>query len=439
MNSQKSVRGARWSFMRWVMAVGATALVVTTIFTVLCADPAMAAAGSGTRSTIPAKVKYFVVPRSAKGAVVESLYEIAAQTLGDGNRYPQIFALNKGRLQPGGGRLENPRVIEPGWILRLPPDASGPKVHFGPLPTVTVKAIHRQATSPPSAQPSRLTTARARTSDSMADQVLVLGVILVVVMTAALTLSGTRRRTGRRVGLRAGTPAPGTGDPWMGSAGQFLRPDVPEDVYPSWPGQPGPGALHPDHPSWPGRPDPRWAAAEAGLLTSEFPRWPESPQASRGARQMPAAHNGMPPPVRRRPGPTGAGFAPQVAPVPACVTEDRPTSAPQARTATTGPPIRRTPGPAVRPGARPAVKTGARPHARPAGRPKPRHAARQKPAPAVRPEARPRQYAAKRGTPIATAALVLIALASGTTELALHGYRFFVFRSAGTGKTLSSS
>jgi hypothetical protein len=32
--------------------------------------------------------------------------------------------------------------------------------------------------------------------------------------------------------------------------------------YPSWPGRPGPTALHPDHPSWPGRPDPRWTAFE---------------------------------------------------------------------------------------------------------------------------------------------------------------------------------
>jgi hypothetical protein len=46
------------------------------------------------------------------------------------------------------------------------------------------------------------------------------------------------------------------------------------DDYPSWPGRPGPGALHPDHPSWPGRPDPRWAAAEAALRADDYPSWP---------------------------------------------------------------------------------------------------------------------------------------------------------------------
>lgn len=58
------------------------------------------------------------------------------------------------------------------------------------------------------------------------------------------------------------------GDPWMSP------PPRAADDYPSWPGRPGPGALHPDHPSWPGRPDPRWAAAEAALRADDYPSWP---------------------------------------------------------------------------------------------------------------------------------------------------------------------
>jgi hypothetical protein len=66
------------------------------------------------------------------------------------------------------------------------------------------------------------------------------------------------------------------GDPWMSPppravAGHPKPAGAPRaagaaahaEDYPSWPGRPGPGALHPDHPSWPGRPDPRWAAAAA--------------------------------------------------------------------------------------------------------------------------------------------------------------------------------
>jgi hypothetical protein len=43
-----------------------------------------------------------------------------------------------------------------------------------------------------------------------------------------------------------------------------------------------------------------------------------------------------------------------------------------------------------------------------------------------------------RGMAILTAALVLFALTAGTTEVALHGLKFFVFRSAGTGETSGS-
>jgi hypothetical protein len=48
---------------------------------------------------------------------------------------------------------------------------------------------------------------------------------------------------------------------------------------------------------------------------------------------------------------------------------------------------------------------------------------------------RPRQYAAMRLTAIVMAAMVLFAVAAGSTEVALHGFSFFVFRSAGTGST----
>ncbi|HTZ29445.1 MAG TPA: hypothetical protein VMC83_35935 [Streptosporangiaceae bacterium] len=78
-------------------------------------------------------VKYYIVPPPHNGQKA-FLFEIAAQVLGNGNLYPEIFNLNKGRLQPDGARLENPSAIDPGWILILPAAAQGPGVHFGPLP-----------------------------------------------------------------------------------------------------------------------------------------------------------------------------------------------------------------------------------------------------------------------------------------------------------------
>jgi hypothetical protein len=40
-----------------------------------------------------------------------------------------------------------------------------------------------------------------------------------------------------------------------------------------------------------------------------------------------------------------------------------------------------------------------------------------------------------RLTSVAAAALVVFAAAAGSTEVGLHGFKFFVFRSAGTGAT----
>jgi hypothetical protein len=42
---------------------------------------------------------------------------------------------------------------------------------------------------------------------------------------------------------------------------------------------------------------------------------------------------------------------------------------------------------------------------------------------------------AARVVTAATATLVAVALTAGAAEIALHGYNFFVFRSAGTGET----
>ena len=79
-------------------------------------------------------VKYYVV-QPVHGGQQEFLFEIAQRTLGNGNRFPEIVALNRGRPQPDGGRLADANVINAGWVLQLPPDAHGAGVQFGPLPT----------------------------------------------------------------------------------------------------------------------------------------------------------------------------------------------------------------------------------------------------------------------------------------------------------------
>lgn len=82
---------------------------------------------------------YYVVGPPVDGRR-EFLYDIAVKTLGDGNRYREIFDLNQGRVQPDGGRLTDVTDVRPGWVLVLPPDAKGPMVRVGTVPAGTVPA-----------------------------------------------------------------------------------------------------------------------------------------------------------------------------------------------------------------------------------------------------------------------------------------------------------
>lgn len=70
-----------------------------------------------------------VVVRAASRRVHDSLWRIADRELGDGARWPELFTLNKGRVQADGQRLATPNLIYPGWRLLLPAEA-----HAGPGP-----------------------------------------------------------------------------------------------------------------------------------------------------------------------------------------------------------------------------------------------------------------------------------------------------------------
>lgn len=75
-------------------------------------------------------ISVFVVPDPAQtGGQAATLRSVATSTLGDPARAGEIFELNKGLAQPDGSALNNEGdTLRPGWILRLPQDASGPDV-----------------------------------------------------------------------------------------------------------------------------------------------------------------------------------------------------------------------------------------------------------------------------------------------------------------------
>lgn len=54
----------------------------------------------------------------------DSLWRLAERHLGDGTRWRELWDLNHGRVFPDGRAFHNPNVIQPGWSLRCPSDAT---------------------------------------------------------------------------------------------------------------------------------------------------------------------------------------------------------------------------------------------------------------------------------------------------------------------------
>ncbi|UOZ04830.1 LysM peptidoglycan-binding domain-containing protein [Amycolatopsis sp. WQ 127309] len=118
------------------------------LFAVLAGGPALAQSAPPP----PPSVKYFVVPHAANPDDI-TLFKIAEQALGDGNRFQEIFTLNRGRPRPDGTPFDDPTAIEPGQVLQLPDDARDPAVKFGPLPATPVAAPPARAAAPQPAEP----------------------------------------------------------------------------------------------------------------------------------------------------------------------------------------------------------------------------------------------------------------------------------------------
>ena len=97
-------------------------------------------------------------PASPGGTVVvapgDSLWKLAQAHLGDGDRYPEIFELNAGVLQPDGRALTEPRLIRPGWVLALPPSTGEDQPDAPPPTSATTVDAGTGSTSAPAAPPS---------------------------------------------------------------------------------------------------------------------------------------------------------------------------------------------------------------------------------------------------------------------------------------------
>jgi len=86
-----------------------------------------------TRSGPPGSVLYYVV-KATPDDNVEKLNDIAERFLRDRDRWPEIAELTEGHRQPDGDYMTDPRTLRPGWVLKMPKDATGDELEFGPLP-----------------------------------------------------------------------------------------------------------------------------------------------------------------------------------------------------------------------------------------------------------------------------------------------------------------
>ncbi len=92
--------------------------------------------------------------RQPERGVHDSLWRIAERQLGDGARWPEIWALNAEQVQADGRTFIRPTLIQPGWLLRLPvvaasqppPPARDTTAAAQPAPAVPATPAHARPT-----------------------------------------------------------------------------------------------------------------------------------------------------------------------------------------------------------------------------------------------------------------------------------------------------
>jgi hypothetical protein len=125
--------------------------------------PAPAAAAS-----VPAKAAAAVVPASYRVVTGDTLFGIAARTLGSGDRYPEIFKLNGSKVESDGRTFTDANLIQPGWTLSLPSGATAaataPSAAAAPAPAPAPEVQSAPKTTTSSSKSSSSSTPAPQTT-----------------------------------------------------------------------------------------------------------------------------------------------------------------------------------------------------------------------------------------------------------------------------------
>ncbi|MPZ67612.1 MAG: LysM peptidoglycan-binding domain-containing protein [Pseudonocardiaceae bacterium] len=106
--------------------------------------------------------RYIIVQRG------DSLWGLAERHLGDGLRWRDIYELNKDHTQSDGTRLRDADLIQPGWRLRLPADATSGDQRKPPSTRPAKPPAQDRATPPQTPRPSQTSSSPTQESTATA-------------------------------------------------------------------------------------------------------------------------------------------------------------------------------------------------------------------------------------------------------------------------------
>lgn len=152
-----------------------------------------------TMTDVIGKKVYVVQP--PKGHYHDNLWDIAERHLGDGRRWKEIFSLNDGREQPDGRQLVIGRLIQPGWVMVMPDDATGltrvqqaPETPAAPAPPAEPGASEAGTDTAGGEQPGGGVGEQGSAEATSLSSGLLLGGLFSAGLLGALTAERRRRR-----------------------------------------------------------------------------------------------------------------------------------------------------------------------------------------------------------------------------------------------------